>query len=314
MITVFHAFQQFIKRKKDDAMTSKCTNFCMIMFLIMTLLSIGLWNLYCVGGDCYGMRNGYIIIELSTGVTYTLQGMYTNLWLFHVFDKHGEYTAFLGLIIFFEKSSCVFKKSAKFRLTKWTENGFRITLLLQLFCGVGIFFLHGIGKLSANLLYLGSVIGMLDYFLLTILLVALFIHKLIQIYRDLNKRGYNEETEFLIEPITKVTILCSISLLMTLINVTVIMLWIVNQNTIIGKFGNYTAMMDIYTNFICALFCNKMFKEKYLMTCSCLDKKCRRCWKKIVNGPNPPISGNPPKRQVSLKVDLESNSIITSKD
>ena len=121
-------------------------------------------------------------------------------------------------------------------------------------------------------------------FLVTLSLVGLFIRKLTQVYRTLNKREYNEETEFLMEPITKVTILCSISLTMTLINLLFGVAWIFSDhNVIIGKFCDYTGTMDLYTNFVCMSLCDKVFKEKYLMICSCLDNKCEKCWKQIVN-------------------------------
>ena len=157
------------------------------------------------------------------------------------------------------------------------------------------------------------------YFLVTLSLVALFIHKLIQVYRNLNQREYNQETEFLMEPITKVTILCSISLIVTLINVLFCFAWIMmGYSAVLGKFCNYTGTMDLYTNFICILFCNKMFKSRYLMICSGLDKKCRECWKKIVNieeGDNHPyISDNLPTRQMTLHWGLSSNSTVSKDD
>ena len=185
------------------------------------------------------------------------------------------YIGFLVAVIFFEKCSNIFKKSGSFRLSKCTENGYRITFLSQLSFVCIIVLLRAVGILPENMIQAGSMITLLSLLVVTISLVILFIYKLIQVYRNLNEREYNKETEFLMEPITKVTILCSISLFITLVNLFLMGIWVLSRSMIIGKFCNYTGTMDLYTNFICVLFCEKVFKDKYLMICSCLDTKCK---------------------------------------
>ena len=155
--------------------------------------------------------------------------------------------------------------------------------MVQLLSMLGIVLLRAVGVLPTSYTFIAFFIEVLIYSLVTLSLVGLFIHKLIQVYRNLNKREYNDKTEFLMEPITKVTILCSISLMVTLINLLFGVAWMVfDRNPIIGKFCNYTGTMDLYTNFICILLCNKIFKEQYLVICLCLDKRCKEKWKQIV--------------------------------
>lgn len=137
-----------------------------------------------------------------------------------------------------------------------------------------------------------------------------------QVYKNLNKTEYNEETEFLIEPITKITILCAVSLMITLLNMSLSILWVVmDYSAILGKIGNYSMTLDIYTNFLCVIFCDKIFKQRYLCICSCLDDKCRRCWKDMVDieDRHPYISDNVPTRQMTLHWGLSSNSTRNSK-
>ena len=95
LITIGYTIHQFIREKRDDPL-SKCTNICMITFLICSFLSIGLGHLYCTGVDCYQISDAYLLFELGTLIPYSIQ-------------------QFLLAVIFFEKCYCLFQKSGSFR-------------------------------------------------------------------------------------------------------------------------------------------------------------------------------------------------------
>ena len=142
---------------------------------------------------------------------------------------------------------------------------------------------RAVGIVSEGAIQISSITTLMSLLLVTISLVILFIHKLVQVYRNLNEREHNKETEFLMEPITKVTILSSISLFITLMNAFLWGIYNFSGNPrIIWNICVYISTLDLYSNFICVLFCEKAFKDKYFMICSCLDLKCRDCWRSIV--------------------------------
>ena len=197
---------------------------------------------------------------------------------------------------------------------------YRLAFLWQIIVALVILGGRGLSIVSiSNLYILGAVLGF-SWLFINVSLVVLFVYKLIQVYRHLNEREYNEETEFLMEPITKVTILCSISLAMSLMFCILMGIFSVNFNYILGKFLNYLSTMDMYTNFLCIVLCDKMFKQRYLCLCSFVDKKCRLCWKRIViedmdedeerYKQNAPL----PTRQMTLHWGLHSNSVVSKND
>ena len=71
--------------------------------------------------------------------------------------------------------------------------------------------------------------------------------------------------------------------------------------------------MDIYTNFICIIFCDKLYKDKYLMICSFLDERCRNYWTKVVLK-NQSIDDRVPEKQMNLQIGLQNNLSSTAKD
>ena len=74
LLTMIHASYKFITNKNNDKTISNCTNWCMICFLICSILSNSSFTLYAVGSDCYNIMNIYPIIELSFSVFYLAQG------------------------------------------------------------------------------------------------------------------------------------------------------------------------------------------------------------------------------------------------
>ena len=291
--TIIAAFYQFMSKKQGDDTISKYTTCSMIIFLTSTILSIATWNLYSVGGDCYNINTSiYLVIELSAGTFFFMQ-------------------SYLLPVIFFDKVHNIFKNGS-FRLKKYTIYSYRTAFTFQIFYILITFILRGLQILSSYMLYVMA-IGLFFYFLLvTISLVILFIYKLLQVYKNLNKDEYNEETEFLIEPITKVTILSSISVTMTLINAVFCITYVLyDYSAIVGKFCNYTGTLDVYTNFLCIIFCNKMFKKNYQQICSNLDKRCNNYWKMMVSEDKQIGDVLPPK--IKLHMTINSNSVATPK-
>ena len=108
-------------------------------------------------------------------------------------------------------------------------------------------------------------------------MVILFIYRLIQVYKKENNN------EILVGAITKSIILVSISISVTSIDLFATVLYrYVSSYTFAQWVIHYVALFDVYTNFICVIFCYKSFKGYYTKICSCMDNKCRVCWDKVI--------------------------------
>ena len=108
-------------------------------------------------------------------------------------------------------------------------------------------------------------------------MVILFVYRLIQVYKT------EHDNEILIGAITKITILVSISVSVTMVDlVTTTLYRYVAHSILLQWIFSYVALFDVYTNFICVIMCYKMFKKYYQNVCSCMDIKCRICWNKLI--------------------------------
>ena len=71
---------------------------------------------------------------------------------------------------------------------------------------------------------------------------------------------------------------------------------------------NFIGLIDLYTNFICVILCNKMFQDNYQKLCSCLDKQCVKCCKYIAD--NKP-GENLTHTQIAIELNRMSNRSAT---
>ena len=118
-------------------------------------------------------------------------------------------------------------------------------------------------------------------------LTILFIKKLIVVYRktynsDQNIQN-NEHEKGLLAPITRLTVLVTLSLSSTCLLVIsqVIRGFYDNQGT---RFLVYVVgSSNLYINFVNAMLANKMFKHWYKRICGLLDMKCRECWMRWIH-------------------------------
>ena len=115
--------------------------------------------------------------------------------------------------------------------------------------------------------------GIIAFIILTISMLILFVRRLIHVYKSLEF----VDRSFAVEAITRVMVLTSISLLMTLLDA---LTWITGHLWL-DKFPralSYVLLLDIYTNFLCVGLSYTVFKMFYNNWCSYIDKCCRNCW------------------------------------
>ena len=197
---IIYFFYQFLKNLSDEKLT-KLGKILGILFLIVTCIAIPLQNVY-KAQKCYNIPTVVISITLPSYLTaFTLQ-------------------LYLLLIIFFERLSTVFA-TTKFRLGIYTIRFYTTFWILFPFIIIIVFgmtiVVPSIGKsqiwamgtsLSAMTLLLGTMIS----------LVVLYLYKLVQVYKSI-EFGSNQ---FLVNAITKTTLLTSFSIGITLMDMIIV--------------------------------------------------------------------------------------------
>ena len=147
------------------------------------------------------------------------------------------------------------------------------------------------------------------YMLLNIAMVILFIMKMVQIYKNISIHQNKEEIQFLIEPVTKVTILSSISLFFTTATLT---LFAASHIPSVNYVQEYVSVLDLYTNFGCVILCDKSFKNIYeKLFGKCLANKCNECWMAmVVGGDNDKTTKKENQMEKSMNTHMTINSEV----
>ena len=109
--------------------------------------------------------------------------------------------------------------------------------------------------------------------------------------------------------ITKLAVLSSISISISIINMVSYIIAYGNFIKDVHIHGMqwylhwFLQLGDIYTNFLCAVLCLKMYSKRYVKICKCLDVKCRKCWISILQNKEDAATLNP------VHIQLESNTL-----
>lgn len=258
-LTVIYTFYKLLSNLKHETMT-KLGQQCGIVFSITTLLAMVLNVIQCCGKCLFGITYSYYQV------------------LFVLYNLTFAISTLLLLIIFFVRIKNVFHKTP-FKLSQKSSIAYysifmviiiltMVTIALYIICTDVC---RRISTFLASMVLLLIVIVMIS-------MVILFINRLIKVYKSDNDNG------LLIAAITRITILCTISVSMTVIDsITTSLYRNVTNYIYIQWIFNYIALFDLYTNFICVILCYKSFKGIYENICSCCDKLCRVCWMKIID-------------------------------
>ena len=255
IITVLIVIYQFVKhwkKEKSASMTKKC-GLIFITSILMTLMC----SILIFDGKCY--RISFNLFQIA-------DTMYLGMFAL---------SSYILIIIFFFRINKVFGETplCLSKYTKYTIYSFIIALPIYIIVAL-IVYTFCINCVHF-ILYL-VVIFLLTYIGILISLVILFIYKLIQVYNN------NTDNNALLSAITKMTILVSISVFVTFIHA-IGNIFYFQFNDIYTKWiTTAITMTDIYTNFICVIFCFGIFRNYYSIICKCCDTKCKICWLKLI--------------------------------
>ena len=233
-----------------------------IIFIISSIISLNSYSIW-IGGhyDCYPISDrNMTIINKVFGLSYLIQLYILSLLFFHKLQLICN-----GTII---KISLI--------ATYFYQTIFSLLPIYIFIC----LFLVMVGVIPKRIGYGLAIIFVFFYILLMISIAALIISKLIRVYRGM--RLIKQNTEFMVESITKIAILNTTALLCTFINISIYLssgllshpLYLEWINTLMGT-------TDIYYNFICIMLCLSPFKTYYKTLCSRLHGMCRICWTRI---------------------------------
>ena len=183
------------------------------------------------------------------------------------------------LLIFFERVHRVFKDTP-LRLSKCTINSYYIFFAIAPIQNTVISFML-IAKYGSSLTRLIIAIGGFVYFIiLTISMLFIFVRRLVHVYISLEF----VDRRFAVNAITRVMVLTSISVIMTLLDIFSFIFsdaW--GQYLGFPKLGSYIVLLDIYTNFLCVALSLTAFKSWYKKCCKSCDKCCRCCWVGLID-------------------------------
>lgn len=120
-------------------------------------------------------------------------------------------------------------------------------------------------------------------------LTILFIRKLITVYKNTERSLADHDKDTVqdnsfVKPITKLTVLLSLSIISTILN----MIGITQRafiKTELSRFVVHTlAAIDLYSNFVNVMLTYNVFDKYYYTICGSVDNLCRACWMRAING------------------------------
>ena len=203
---------------------------------------------------------------------------------------YGIHLIVLGMLFYFT-ITFVFNDTA-FSISKCTQKTYKIIFILSGFCVVLIAVISPFSEL--NLLFsLVVVIVFLVYIIVMTSLTILFVKKLIIVYRNteystnyrnsvsVGKNG--DDNGGLVAPITRLTILISVSLSMSFLLIIFEFITAFNYNGVTLFMSHSIGLINLYTNFVTAMLTNKIFDGYYKKICGMMDELCRKCCMKIVH-------------------------------
>ena len=253
-ITIY-AFIKFIKAISDGSETGvhigKASGFIMVSctFLAILFRAFYVFNL----DDCYGMAVPDRVLIIA----------------------YNAYLGFFGIqsialsATFYAKLVAVFAPTPH-RISKCTKACFiciYIAFPVYVIIALSIFFLG----ISTTLLSTMTVIAIGWLLLLMMALLSIFVYKLLIVHRDCAQK---QGQESFINSITRATLLSSISIFATLLN---IIASPIHYYVYPSHIWLFIPMIDLFTNFLCVMMCFKSFTNNYKILCACCDHQCRKC-------------------------------------
>ena len=224
-------------------------------------------------GVVFQIISALAIIDILVGsITYCIPEFYQALDL-----QRGLFTIFLAmhyymlLLILFIRVYFAFQGSM-FALTKCTVKTYIVIYIIEpiLFILGGFMYIIVDSPIGLMLIAV-AVVFILS---LIISIVALYVQKLIQVYK------LSKGDEHYMSIITKTTILTMMSVIVTCFGY--IPFFMVNYlNGYTYWIMELSLLIDIYTNYICVVVGYPVFATLYNKLCGGLDLKCRNCCGKL---------------------------------
>ena len=186
----------------------------------------------------------------------------------------------ISTVIFYCKVLIVFEGSA-FKISKCLQNVF---IFLYIISAIGIILMvisaiiFGVRGDDAHYFQLLAALLLLIYIIVMISLTVLFINKLIIVYRNSERNN-----EILVTPITRLTILISVSMIVCVSEIVGILLHTFLPTWFTALISQCCGLTLLCTNFVNAMLINKAYETYYKIICGSLDGICRRCWMTRIN-------------------------------
>eukprot|EP01083_Nonionella_stella_P089054 248475_1 len=177
------------------------------------------------------------------------------------------------MIIYFDIIQSIFS-SHEFQVTSATRRLYNTIFSLFALCTVIAVFVYTMSLLDVWLFFMLIVLYLVLYWICFVSLVILFMYKLTRVYKSLQY----EDNQFLIKPMTKVTILASVSLSCTFANLVWFAVCLQTDPLALERIGDWIALLDIFSNFLCVTMSYKAFKNVYVKMCGFADTRCDAYW------------------------------------
>eukprot|EP01083_Nonionella_stella_P081374 224111_1 len=261
MIYIIHHFCLNISREKIS-ITGKILA---ITFILLSLLALGFHttDVFFVyqPASIASNQTFFFIVTLGRVLFFALQ-------------------IYLSLIIFFERLLAVFCHT-KFRISVYITRSYQCFWIFFPASGLFVFALSLITGSTDSRTWklICSITGFILLTLVMISLLILYIVKLISVYKSIEFAN----DKFLVNAITKTTILASFSILITIFNIIIIASSGGNPSSdAVQWLQFFMTLCNIYINFLCVVLFYHHFKPLYTKCCSCFDTKCNKCWEVLV--------------------------------
>ena len=266
-ISIIYTCRIFLINKSDEKL-SKTIISLHIIFLISTI--------YCI--TYYPILRWYTKCIESLTIPWFIAAIFVVLWFMQIAAL--TILLYLRLVMVFTNTSYAISKCIQY-----TYNTIFIAI-------AAIFILTIIVSLiTESYTIFSSVVAVLlvAYIFIMISLTILFIRKLVAVYRstyhwDKNAKNNNENDKGLVEPITRLTILISLSMVFTILLVIMQVIRVLHDTEVAHFMIHAVGVANLYMNFVNAMMTNKIFVGYYRKICAPLDVKCRKCCMRIIHG------------------------------
>ena len=312
-ITVIYACYIIAFKNKKEKLSKKA-QILHIIFVITSVFAIGYypflrWDEYCTNKQYIAIIYSPILINIWD-------------WCFKI--------QFVSLGVLFLMKIIFIFDSTMFEISKWIINIY-ITITIIGTIGVIILGFLAIFHLWSIYFIILALLQLIFLFFM-ISLTVLFIRKLIIVYKNAHiappgsprsqSSGDNDMSNTvnsnsdagqnnhdkgppMVRVITKLTILISLSLIMTLLSMIINLFHVFTQTQITRLMAQTFGVIDLYTNFMCAVLTYKCFDHHYDKICSLLHRKCMKCCMNMIHGDDNSI-------KLSQIVNTKSDASITS--